>query len=439
MPRARSSTTEPRRPGCRRWPGPCRSRWSTSQPSSPGAGCPGRPRQEPRCGPARGPSAVVGAEQRAGPCPRGARPSARARPGRRPPAGSSRRPPDSARPSSTVRYGSTGRRTSNRLPCPTCDSSVIRPPKSSTMRRHSVSPRPVPSSLAAPRPPCWKDSKISSRSSGAMPMPVSDTDTTSSPASRWARTPTAPPAGVNFTALPTRLTTTCLKRSSSDSTSPTSSATSRVRSMPPAGGPLAHHRHGVLQRGGHREHGGLQPHLPRLDLREVEDLVEQLEQVATRAEDVAEVLLLPLVELAEHATEEHVGEADHRVQRGPQLVGHAGEELRLVPAGHLEVAPADAELAEHARVDDGQRRLVGERLEQRAHVVGEVAGDAPAHDQSTDELALAQHRDGEHRAPAGAVELLEVGVPGDRRRGRPRSRSGARRPPCRPGRSRAGW
>ncbi len=90
----------------------------------------------------------------------------------------------------------------------------------------------MPSSLAAPRPPCWKDSKIFSWSSGAIPMPVSDTDTSSSPCSLLATTPMAPPAGVNFTALPTRLTTTCLNRSSSDSTSPTSSPTSRVSSMP---------------------------------------------------------------------------------------------------------------------------------------------------------------------------------------------------------------
>ena len=108
----------------------------------------------------------------------------------------------------------------------------MRPPNSSTIRRQSVSPRPVPSSWAAPRPPCWKDSKIFSRSSGAIPIPVSDTATTSSPASRRAWTATVPPAGVNLTALPTRLTTTCLKRSSSDSTSPTSSATSSSSPIP---------------------------------------------------------------------------------------------------------------------------------------------------------------------------------------------------------------
>ena len=66
------------------------------------------------------------------------------------------------------------------LPTPSWDFSHSRPSKSSTMRRDRVRPRPVPSSRATPRPPCWKDSKIRSRSSSGMPTPVSVTVTTSS-------------------------------------------------------------------------------------------------------------------------------------------------------------------------------------------------------------------------------------------------------------------
>ena len=47
--------------------------------------------------------------------------------------------------------------------------------------------------------------------------------------------------------------------------------------------------------------------------------------------DVADVLLLALVEVPEHALQQHVAEADHGVQRRPQLVRHRGQELRLVP------------------------------------------------------------------------------------------------------------
>ena len=102
------------------------------------------------------------------------------------------------------------------LPRPTSLSSHIRPPCSSTIRRVRVRPRPVPSALDADRVPCWKESKIRDRSASAMPMPVSvDGDEHLAAPPVQARTVTLPPSGVNLTALPTRLSSTCLSRSSS--------------------------------------------------------------------------------------------------------------------------------------------------------------------------------------------------------------------------------
>ena len=101
------------------------------------------------------------------------------------------------------------------LPTPTSLSSHIRPPCSSTIRRVRVRPRPVPSELDADRVPCWKESKIRDRSASAMPMPVSVTVMSTSGPSVQARTVTLPPSGVNLTALPMRLSSTCLSRSSS--------------------------------------------------------------------------------------------------------------------------------------------------------------------------------------------------------------------------------
>ena len=83
---------------------------------------------------------------------------------------------------------------------------------------------------------------------------------------------------------------------------------------------------------------GFELHAPGLDLGQVEDVVEQLEQVPAGVEDVAEVLLLPVVDVTEHALQQHLGEPDHGVERRAQLVRHAGEELGLVPAGHLQLA-----------------------------------------------------------------------------------------------------
>ena len=98
-------------------------------------------------------------------------------------------------------------------------------------------------------------------------------------------------------------------------------------------------------------------------------------------EDVAQVLVLPVVDVAEHPLEQHLGEADHRVEWRAQLVGHAGQELRLVPAGHLQLAALLLQLAEQPRVDDGQRRLAGECLQEVDGVLGEVAGGTTPNDE----------------------------------------------------------
>ena len=79
-----------------------------------------------------------------------------------------------------------------------------------------------------PRPPCrssdWstcaKSSKISVSFAGGMPMPSSVTEITSVPGdATLAASPIVPPVGVYFTALPTRLESTCTSRSRSASSS----------------------------------------------------------------------------------------------------------------------------------------------------------------------------------------------------------------------------
>ena len=79
----------------------------------------------------------------------------------------------------------------------------------------------MPSLDDADRSPCWNESKIRSWSAGSIPMPVSVTVTaTSSSLAPAPATSTLPPSGVNFTALLSRLSSTCLSRSSSAVTMP---------------------------------------------------------------------------------------------------------------------------------------------------------------------------------------------------------------------------
>src|SRR4029077_3170074 len=93
-------------------------------------------------------------------------------------------------------------------PLPTSDSTVMRPPCSSTILREIDSPRPVPPFLRVlVLSTCWNSSKILAWSAAAMPGPVSTTDSSKRSPTLSARIST-PPWSVNFRALPARLSRT---------------------------------------------------------------------------------------------------------------------------------------------------------------------------------------------------------------------------------------
>ncbi len=78
--------------------------------------------------------------------------------------------------------------------------------------------------------------------------------------------------------------------------------------------------------------------LARFDLRQVQDIVDQLQQVAPAGPDVPDELPL-LRGLDGHPVHaQQVGEADDRVHRRTQLVRHVGEELALEPVRFLDLA-----------------------------------------------------------------------------------------------------
>jgi hypothetical protein len=115
---------------------------------------------------------------------------------------------------------------------------------------------------------------------------------------------------------------------------------------------------------------------------------------------------LLLVELAEHALGQHLGEADDGVQRRPQLVRHVGEKLRFVTAGRLELGALVRDLTEEAGVLDGQGRLGSERPED-VHDLGEkLARRLAIEGQAPDDLVLAEQRHGEERPVAEPDERV---------------------------------
>src|SRR5438270_1751626 len=108
------------------------------------------------------------------------------------------------------------------------------------------------------------------------------------------------------------------------------------------------HRDPALEDVAQRHRGAIEIHLPRLDLGQIEDLVDQREQMAAGIEHLPDVAELLLVELARELLLQELREADDRVQRRAQLVGHVREELRLVPAHRLQLLVQPAELVVHA-------------------------------------------------------------------------------------------
>ena len=82
----------------------------------------------------------------------------------------------------------------------------------------------------------------------------------------------------------------------------------------------------------------VQVDLAGFGLRQVEDVVDQIEQVGAAALDVAQVFTIALAaDRAVHLLDDHVGETDDGIQGRAQLVAHRGQELRLGPVGALGV------------------------------------------------------------------------------------------------------
>ena len=171
------------------------------------------------------------------------------------------------------------------------------------------------------------------------------------------------------------------------------------------------HRQDVEERGAQVDGLEVELELAGLDLRQVEDVVDQVEEGLAVGEDALDEPLLLLVELAGHAAEEHVAVADDRGERRAQLVTHGRHEvaLELVEVGELAVLAGEllgvADVA-HDHGDEVALRL------QHAH--GVVVGRLAALEQQADEpepLALGLEGRDEEPVEALALDVLEQARP----------------------------
>ena len=187
--------------------------------------------------------------------------------------------------------------------------------------------------------------------SGSMPIPVSETDSASTPRARRkeacsglhpacasrARTSTRP-CSVNLKAFESRFFRTCWSRLPSVLNAAGQPAVDLDAEREPLG--LGDVPERALERVGEVREGQLarlHGHRARLDLGEVEDVVDQREQVPARGQDRLRELHLAIGQVALGVLGQPVGEDQQAVERRAQLVGHVGQELGLVLRGEREL------------------------------------------------------------------------------------------------------
>src|SRR6516164_4967886 len=88
------------------------------------------------------------------------------------------------------------------------------------------------------------------------------------------------------------------------------------------------------------------------------------EQVSTGAVHALQRFLRLFRAEAYRVFDHHLGQSDDGIKRRAQLVAHAGEELRLVLARHLQLAVLVLDLVEQAHILDRDCRLVGKSADQ---------------------------------------------------------------------------
>ena len=79
-------------------------------------------------------------------------------------------------------------------------------------------------------------------------------------------------------------------------------------------------------------------HAPRLDLREVEDVIDQRQEMIGADQDLTQVVVIARRQDVFGAPHHQAGETDDGIHRRPELMGHIGQKLRFVARSEFELA-----------------------------------------------------------------------------------------------------
>ena len=172
-----------------------------------------------------------------------------------------------------------------------------------------------------------------------------------------------------------------------------------------AAGPIGHHVRHTLQALRGQELDGIELHLAGFDLGEVQDVVDQLQQLAAGIKDAPQVVLLAR---RQRVSAHQVRKTQHRVHRRADLVAHVGQEGALGLVGRVSrlLGLLQRDLGSAALHDTPQ---VGAGQLQLAHVGIVVGRGLVGRAQHQHDALLVEHRDAQgtvHRPGwAGSARL----------------------------------
>src|SRR5882762_7933238 len=224
-------------------------------------------------------------------------------------------------------------------PLPTSLLTDTSPPCASTMLLTMFRPRPSPCSRerASLTSPTWYSrSKIFATWAAGIPVPLSCTETSTKPRRCWAVITTLPPSRLRALGVREQVSEHLQdavavaqhrRRVGRDAL-----ADVQAPLQEPGGQPRQRLRHRVAQVEGLEVH-----RLAReLEAREVQQLLDERAQALAGGARHLEALPLALVDGSHLLGQQQLGVADHRHQRGAQLVGYVGEEVVLAAVGLLQ-------------------------------------------------------------------------------------------------------
>src|SRR5215475_2806966 len=234
----------------------------------------------------------------------------------------------------------------------------MRPPCISTISLAMARPSPVPPLARVLELSTWRNfSKIRSHSSAGIPGPVSLTLTVKWPLTAPAAMRTSPES-VNLMALPTRLSSTWVRRCSSPRPMGRDFATSVFRAsfLLCANDSVAARTVSTTLSMAYSV--TFRVNWPDSILAMSSEAEQMLVVGADASKRFQRLLAKGLVEALLH----ELGIAQNGGERRPELMAHAGDELRLVMARDLQLSTLLCNFVEEPRIFQRNRRLVGEAL-----------------------------------------------------------------------------